>query len=98
MSDQKAIRTVVVTNPSGIHARSAVDIAKVARNSRSKVMVSKDYQHAAGTDVLAILSLASAFGSQVTIEATGPDAQQVLDALEPLFGPYEDERDQNQNN
>ena len=32
-----------------------------------------------------MLALAAPCGSSLTLEVTGPDAQQVLDALEPLF-------------
>jgi phosphotransferase system HPr (HPr) family protein len=90
MSDQKAIRSVVVTDPAGVHARTAVAIAKVVRNCRSQVTLIHGYQQADGTDVLQILSLAAPCGTQVTIEATGSDAQQVLDAIEPLFADYEE--------
>ncbi|MGD0653386.1 MAG: HPr family phosphocarrier protein [Thermoguttaceae bacterium] len=85
MSEQKATRTVVVTDPAGVHARAAVDIVKVVRKFRSKVVLSKDRQQAEGTDVLQILSLVMQYGSQVLLEATGPDAEDVLDAMEPLF-------------
>ena len=95
MSDQKAIRTVVVTNPAGLHTRAAADIAKVVRNSRSKVMLSKDYNHADGTDVLAIVALYAPCGSRVTVEAAGPDAAQVLQALEHFFGDYEEAEKRN---
>jgi phosphotransferase system HPr (HPr) family protein len=76
---------VVVTDPAGVHARAAVDIVKVVRKFRSKVVLSKDRQQAEGTDVLQMLSLGMQFGSQVLLEATGPDAEDVLDAMEPLF-------------
>lgn len=85
MSDQKATRTVVVTDPAGVHARTAVAIAKAVRKFHSKVALCKDYQKADGTDVLQMLSLVVLCGSQVVVEATGPDAEEVLDAVEPLF-------------
>jgi phosphotransferase system HPr (HPr) family protein len=85
MSEQKATRTVVVTDPAGVHARAAVDIVKVVRKFRSKVVLSKDCQQAEGTDVLQMLSLGMQYGSQVLLEAAGPDAEDVLDAMEPLF-------------
>jgi phosphocarrier protein NPr len=89
MSQQKAARTVVVTDPKGIHAQSAVDIAKVVRKFHSKVTLSKDNQQADGTDVLHMLSLLMECGSQVVLEATGPDAEDALDAIEPLFAERE---------
>jgi phosphotransferase system HPr (HPr) family protein len=92
MSEQKTIRTVVVTDPAGVHARTAVDIAKVVGKFRSKVVLSKDYQQAEATDVLQMLSLVIPCGTQVLLEATGPDAEDVLDAIEPLFAADETEQ------
>jgi phosphocarrier protein HPr len=85
MSELKVTRTVVVTDPAGIHARTALDIAKIVRKYSSKVILNKDYQQADGTEVLQILTLLMECGSRVTLEATGPDAEDVLDAIEPLF-------------
>ena len=90
MSDLKATRSVVVTDPAGVHARTAVAIAKVVRKCNSKVVLSNDYYSADGTDVLQILSLAAPCGSTVQVEATGPDAEQVINAIEPLFADYEE--------
>jgi phosphotransferase system HPr (HPr) family protein len=76
---------VVVTDPAGVHARTAVAIAEAVRRSRSKVSLSNEHHQADATDVLQILSLVSPCGSKVLVEATGPDAEEVLDAVEPLF-------------
>jgi phosphotransferase system HPr (HPr) family protein len=89
MSEQKATRTVVVTDPAGVHARTAVDIAKVVAKFRSKVLISNEYHQAAATDVLQMLCLVADCGSKVLLEATGPDAEGVLDAIEPLFAEQE---------
>jgi phosphotransferase system HPr (HPr) family protein len=89
MSEQKATRTVVVTDPAGVHARTAVAIAKVVRTCRSKVVLSNDFHRADATDVLQVLSLVAPCGSKVSVEAEGPDADQVVDALIPLFAEPE---------
>jgi phosphocarrier protein HPr len=85
MSESKATRTVVVTDPSGVHARTAVAIAETVRRGKSRVTLMKDRQPVAGTDVLQILTMVAHQGDAVTIEAVGPDAEDVLSALEPLF-------------
>jgi phosphocarrier protein HPr len=85
MSQQKATRTVVVTDPAGVHLRTASAISAITRRSKSQVEIINQYHRAKGNDVLDMLALAALMGSTVTLEATGPDASQVLDALEPLF-------------
>jgi phosphocarrier protein HPr len=85
MSQQKATRSVVVTDPAGVHLRTASAIVAITRRSKSQVEIVSQYHRAKGNDVLDMLALAAPMGSSVTLEATGPDASQVLDALEPLF-------------
>ena len=85
MSETKVIRTVVVTDPSGVHARTAVAIAETVRRGKSQVTLIKDRRPVAGTDVLQIMTMVADQGETVTLEAIGPDADAVLDSLEPLF-------------
>jgi phosphotransferase system HPr (HPr) family protein len=85
MSDATATRTVVVTDPSGVHARTAVAISEVVRRGNSRVTLLKSGREVSGTDVLQIMTLVAAQGEEVTIEAVGEDAETVLDAMEPLF-------------
>jgi phosphocarrier protein len=83
---------MVVTNPEGIHARAAVAIAEIVRRGKSHVIMVKDQRRIEATDVLQLLTMAAAQGERVDIEAEGPDAAAVLDALEPLFaGQFGDE-------
>ncbi len=82
----------MVTDPAGIHAQTAVAIADVVRHGRSQVRLVKNQQEpASGTDVLQILTLVAEQGSSVRLEAVGPDADAVLDAIEPLFAGFGDE-------
>jgi phosphocarrier protein HPr len=85
MSQLKATRTVSVTNRAGLHARAATLIAELVRRSGSKVLVIKDCERVDGTDVLQVLSLGAERGEQVCLEATGDDAEEVLEALARLF-------------
>jgi phosphocarrier protein HPr len=85
MPEMRATRTVVVTDPSGVHARTAVAIAQVVRRGKSEVTLVKDRQPVSGTEVLQILTMVAHQGETVTLEAIGPDAEAVLSELEPLF-------------
>ena len=92
MWETKVTRTVVVTDPAGLHARTAVAIAETVRRSQSRVTLTKDQEPVAGTDVLQILTMVAHQGDTVTLEAVGPDADAVLSALEPVFaGRFGDE-------
>ena len=92
MSETAITRTLVVTDPAGIHARTAVALAEVVRRGNVAVTLSKEDRRASATDVLQILTLVAAQGQKVTLEAVGPNAAAVLDQLEPLFaGKFGDE-------
>lgn len=85
MSDAAITRTVVVTDPAGVHARTAVAIAEVVRGGQSTVTLTKDDRCVPGTEVLQVLTLVAEPGETVRLDAVGPDAAVVLDRLEPLF-------------
>jgi phosphocarrier protein HPr len=84
MSEQPAQRTVVLTNPQGLHARPAHMFVKLATKFESSVELIKDSERVDGKSILAILTLAAGEGSTLLIEATGRDAEQALDALAEL--------------
>lgn len=78
-------RTLVVTDPIGVHIRTATALAKIVGQSQSEVTVVKGDQRAAATDIWSVLGLDTPQGQTLTLEAAGPDAAEILDQLEPLF-------------
>lgn len=85
MCQTKATRTVTVGNPEGIHLRAAMLIAKLVRRHDAKVTLIKENNKADGAEVLQISSLGAGSGEQLVLEATGNDAEKVLEALAKLF-------------
>lgn len=75
-----ASATVELVNKSGLHARPAADFVKTAARFEARVRVN-------GVDaksLLAIMALALPKGAPVSIEATGADAGDAVDALVEL--------------
>ncbi len=85
MSENAAARTVVVSHPTGLCLRGASSISQLARGFQSRIEIVKEGERATATNVLQVVSLAVERGSQLVLEATGPDAEEALDALEKLF-------------
>jgi phosphocarrier protein HPr len=85
MSQPTATRKVIVTNPHGLHARPADMLAKVASRFQSQVEIIRGDERIDGRSILAILTLAATQGTELVLEARGPDAQAALDALAGLF-------------
>jgi phosphotransferase system HPr (HPr) family protein len=90
MPEQKVMRSLVVTDPSGVHVRTASAIQAITRRSQSNVKVISNYHQADGKSVLDLLALAAPCGSTITVEVDGLDALEVLEALEPVFTGDED--------
>lgn len=79
-----ANRTLTITNPSGMHARPADLFVKTVLRFTSKVTVIKGSERVDGRSILGLLTLGAAEGTQLTIEADGPDADDALEALADL--------------
>lgn len=77
--------TVTVNDPHGMHMRPADLFVRKARGFRCKITLIKDGNRVDGTSILDIMTLAVSFGSQLTIEACGQDADQALEVLGQLI-------------
>jgi phosphocarrier protein HPr len=88
-------RKVLVTNPQGLHMRPSAAFVETAGRFQSSVTVSLDGKSVNGKSLWDLLLLAAVPGSELTLEADGPDAAAALDALaavlaavpEPEEGP-----------
>jgi phosphotransferase system HPr (HPr) family protein len=96
MSESKLSRTVVVINPQGVHARPADLIVKAAHRFTSKIEIVKGHERVDAKSMLAIFTLAALPGTQLVIEADGPDAAEAVAALCELFERGFDELENNQ--
>jgi phosphotransferase system HPr (HPr) family protein len=59
---------------------------KLALKFESKIEVVKGHERVDGKSILAILTLAATAGTELTIVAIGPDAQQAVNDLAELAG------------
>ena len=85
MSESKLSRTVVVINPQGVHARPADLIVKAANRYQSNVEIIKGHERVDAKSMLSIFTLAALPGTELVIEADGPDAADAVAALCELF-------------
>jgi len=85
MSDRSAPRKVTVLNPAGLHARPSLAVVQAVQRGRSKVEVLTERQRVDAGDILQLLGLGAAQGTELVLKAAGPDAEAVLDELVDLF-------------
>lgn len=88
---KKLLRSLVVPNRQGIHARVATMLVKKVMEFRSAVSFAKGRNTADGRSVLDLLSLGAAQGDQLSLEVCGDDAAVCADALSLLFEQRFDE-------
>lgn len=92
MSDQtKANGQFLVTNPLGLHVRSAAAILKTLTPFRSRVTLVAGGVEADARSMLQLLELSASQGTLLAAEAEGPDAEAALAALGALVGRNFDE-------
>ena len=78
-------KTVQVTNPSGIHASPAAQIAQIAMQYNAKVTIAYRDKVVDARSILGILSLGLAKGAEFVFRAEGDEASAALDALAKLL-------------
>lgn len=77
-------RELEIVNRLGLHARAAAQLVKVAGAHAARVTIEKDGQSADGKSIMAVMMLAAAKGSRITVTAEGSDEVAALDAIEAL--------------
>jgi phosphocarrier protein HPr len=80
-----AARQVKITHPLGVHARPSAKIVELASRFRSTVLLAVNGRTADARSIVAVMLLAASVGSTVTVEASGPDAQEAIDAISTLI-------------
>ena len=81
MSGNTRVRSVTVTNPNGLHMRPAGELAEAALRFDSQVELVKDDMRIDGKSVLSIMTLGAEQGSEISLEITGPDAEDAIRTL-----------------
>ncbi len=84
-ASQVLSRELPVINMRGLHARASAKFVKVVESFNAVVTVSKDGSDVGGTSIMGLMMLSAGPGSFIHVTATGPQAVDVLDALEALL-------------
>jgi phosphocarrier protein HPr len=79
-------RTIIMGHePYGLHMRPAAEFAKCARKWSGTVTLHHGEQTADGTSPSELMMLMAMPGTELVLEADGPDAEQWLDAFEKIL-------------
>ena len=81
---QKVEKDIPITNRLGLHARPAAMFVRIASRHRSEIWVSKEGEEINGKSIMGLMMLAAGPGTFITVEASGPEAAEAVEALANL--------------
>lgn len=74
-------RTLIIKNKRGLHARASAKFVKLAAGFDADITVTKGDQSVGGTSIMGLMMLAALPGCEISIAATGAEADEALDAV-----------------
>jgi phosphocarrier protein HPr len=79
---------LVVTDPTGLHARPAARFVQAASRFASRVVIRENGREADAKSLVALLGLTIRPATRITLAADGPDADEAIAALATELAPY----------
>ncbi len=79
------IKTAVINNEVGLHARPATFFIQKANEFKSSIWVEKDHRRVNAKSLLGVLSMGITQGTEITIVAEGSDEVVAADSLAELI-------------
>ena len=77
-------RVLEICNKRGLHARASAKFVMTVEQFDAEVFVTRGSERVGGTSIMGLMMLAAGPGTSITVEATGPQAAEVVDALTKL--------------
>ncbi len=85
------VKELPIINQRGLHARASAKFVKCAEGFDAAITVSRDGQSVPGTSIMGLMMLAASIGTTITVEASGPQADVAMAALEAMVAAKFDE-------
>jgi phosphocarrier protein HPr len=84
-------KDMAIVNERGLHARASAKFVKCAEGFDADITVSRDGMMVPATSIMGLMMLGAAIGTSISVEASGPQAEAAVDALEELVASKFDE-------
>ena len=79
-------RELEIINKLGLHARASAKLTQLAAKFESDVQVMRNERKVNAKSIMGVMMLAAGKGSKITVEISGPDEEQAMDAISKLVG------------
>jgi phosphocarrier protein HPr len=87
------VRVLAIVNTRGLHARASAKFVQTVEKYQAQVRVTRGGETVGGTSIMGLMMLAAGPGTSIRIEASGPQAAEVMAALEQLVASRFGEED-----
>ncbi len=77
-------RTLKIVNEKGLHARASAKFVEVVEQHDAAARVERDGLDAEGDSIMGLLMLAASKGTTIDVQTSGPQAVQLMEALDAL--------------
>lgn len=77
--------TITISNRLGLHARASAKLTKMAGGFKSELHLSRNNRRVNAKSIMGVMMLAAGMGSEIEIEADGPDESEAMAALRILI-------------
>ncbi|BAP90128.1 HPrNtr [Burkholderiales bacterium GJ-E10] len=78
-------QSFTIRNTLGMHARPSAQLTQVASRFQSDVFIAKEGRRVNAKSIMGVMMLAAGPGAVVTVDASGPDAEQAVRAVGELI-------------
>jgi phosphocarrier protein len=78
------VRVLEICNKKGLHARASAKFVQTVERFDADVRVTRGQETVGGTSIMGLMMLAAGPGTTITVEATGAEAAQAVEALAML--------------
>ena len=78
------VRVLQICNKKGLHARASAKFVQTVEKFDADVKVKRGHETVGGTSIMGLMMLAAGPGTTITVEATGKQATEAVEALAAL--------------
>jgi phosphocarrier protein HPr len=80
------VRVFDIINKKGLHARASAKFVQTVERFDADVKVTRGGETVGGTSIMGLMMLSAGPGTTITVQASGAEAAEVMDALQELIG------------
>jgi phosphocarrier protein HPr len=77
--------SITISNKLGLHARASAKLTKAASGFASEIHLSRNGRRVNAKSIMGVMMLAAGLGSELEIEADGPDEEAATAAIRALI-------------